>query len=65
MTSAPMLTIHLDSGKKCAECGKGYAVPSGICLTCTSKAIRGKPMKSAIGREVQARWKRQVARGFK
>lgn len=48
------ITIHMDAN--CAECGKGGAVDSGICLACTNKAIRGKPMKSATGRAVQARW---------
>lgn len=50
----PTVTIDLD--KKCAECGKGGAVASGICLECTTKAIQGKPMRSAIGRAVAARW---------
>jgi hypothetical protein len=58
MTSAPTVTVHLD--RKCAECGKGGAVDSGICLGCTNKAIRGTPMKSPTGRAVQERWKRQA-----
>jgi len=53
------LTITVDMDKKCAECGKGGAVASGLCLNCTSKVIEGKPMKSAIGRAVQARFRDQ------
>ena len=49
-------TITIDMDKKCAECGKGGAVPSGICLKCTTKAISGKPMKSLQGRLVQHRF---------
>jgi hypothetical protein len=58
-------TFHIDLDRKCAECGKGGSMPSGICLRCTTKAISKQPMKSAIGRAVQERWKRQVARGWK
>jgi hypothetical protein len=50
------VTITIDMDKKCVECGKGGAVPSGICMKCTTKAISGKPMKSAIGRAVQKRF---------
>lgn len=49
----PIITIDLD--KKCAECGKGGAAPSGICLKCTGKAISGKQMKSWQGRAVAKR----------
>jgi hypothetical protein len=49
-------TITIDMDKKCAECGRGGAVPSGICLKCTGKAISGKPMKSAQGRAVYKRF---------
>lgn len=54
----PTFTVHLD--KKCAECGKGGAVDSGICIGCTSKAISGKPMRSAKGRAVALRFKETV-----
>lgn len=56
--STPTVTIHLDA--KCLECGKPGPADSGICLACTNKAIRGTPMKSAVGRAVQARWKDQL-----
>lgn len=49
----PTITINLDA--KCAECGRGGAAASGICLRCTSKALGPKPLKSAIGRAVQRR----------
>jgi hypothetical protein len=41
--------------KKCAECGKGGAVASGICIRCTTKAITGNTMKSWQGKAVQER----------
>jgi len=56
--SVPTITINMDI--KCAECGKGGAAESGICMSCTLKAMRDKPMKSAIGRAVQARNKQQL-----
>ena len=49
-------TVTIDMDKKCAECGKGGAVPSGICLKCTGKAITGKEMKSWQGRAVARRF---------
>lgn len=49
----PTITINMD--KKCAECGKGGAAESGICLSCTSKAITGRTMRSEVGRAVQRR----------
>lgn len=53
-------TITIDLDKKCAECGKGGAVPNGLCLKCTSKAFdpRAK-MKTSVGRAVQRRWQEQ------
>lgn len=52
-----MTTLHVtvDMGKKCAECGGGGAVESGICLACTLRAMRGENMRSATGRAVQKR----------
>lgn len=55
-------TINIDMDKKCAECRKPGAVESGICLRCTSKALSGRPMKSAIGKAVQDRINRYAAR---
>jgi hypothetical protein len=51
-------TVHItiDVDKKCAECGKGGAMPSEICMKCTTKAVTGKPMKSWQGRAVQLRF---------
>ena len=53
----PTFTINLD--KKCAECGsdKAGVADNGLCLGCTTKALRGfKKMKSAQGRAVAARF---------
>ena len=50
------VTISMD--QKCAECGKGGSVPSGICMKCTVKAMdQAAVMRSREGRAVQARWK--------
>lgn len=49
------VTINIDMDKKCAECGKGGATGSGICLKCASNAIIGKPMKSRQGQAVASR----------
>ena len=55
--------IEIDFDKKCAECGKPGATPSGICLKCVIKAMAGKQMKSAQGKVVQRRiWKTQEKR---
>lgn len=49
------VTINIDMDRKCAECGKGGAVDSGICLKCTTKAFGATRMKSETGRAVQDR----------
>jgi hypothetical protein len=49
----PTITINMD--KPCAECGKGGAANSGICLQCTVKALDRRPMKSAAGKAVARR----------
>ena len=54
--------IEIDFDKKCAECGKSGATPSGICLDCVGKAMADKPMKSAQGKAVQVRIKRELLR---
>ena len=52
--------LEIDFDKKCAECGKSGATPSGICLKCVTKAMAGKQMKSKEGKIVQRRiWKTQ------
>lgn len=53
--TCPTITVYTD--KCCPECGKPGAVQSGICVSCTTKALSDQPMKSAIGRAVQARFK--------
>lgn len=58
MSIIPTVSINLDA--KCAECGKGGAAASGICLACTNRAIRGMKMKSVPGRGVQERWQQQA-----
>lgn len=60
MTRIPTFTVNLDA--KCAECGKGGALPSGICLDCTTKAIQGRPMKSPQGKAVAERFRQNVGR---
>jgi hypothetical protein len=55
------LTINIDMDRKCAECGKGGAADSGLCLTCASKTLADKPMRSAIGRAVQRRTQELLA----
>ena len=53
--TAPTITINMD--KKCSECGKPGASDSGICLSCATKAITGRVMKSQAGKAVAARFK--------
>lgn len=55
-------TITVDLAKKCAECGKGGAVASGICLGCSAKAVSGRTMKSETGRAVQRRFFEQKSK---
>ena len=53
------IVVNMD--KKCAECGKGGAATSGICLRCFSKAVGAtQPLKSARGREIQAAMQAQL-----
>lgn len=54
--------IKIDLDKKCVECGRGGAMPSELCLKCTSKAISGKPMKSWQGRAVAKRFEENMRR---
>ena len=49
-------TITIDMDRKCEECREGGAVASGLCLSCTSRAMNGKPMKTETGRLVQLRF---------
>lgn len=47
-------TIDINMDKKCAECGKGGATQSEVCLSCAAKAIQGKKMKSRQGKILQS-----------
>jgi len=49
-------TITLDMDRKCDECRKGGAASSGLCLSCTTRAMGAKPMKSETGRLVRLRF---------
>ena len=42
-------TISVDMDAECAECGKPGRCGNGLCMSCTTKAISGKRMKSAAG----------------
>lgn len=55
MQTVPTINISFD--KKCAECGssKSGVAENGLCLGCTTKAIKGKRMKSAQGAAVAQR----------
>lgn len=55
------LNISIDESKTCAECGKGGAAESGICMTCATKIVGGKPMRSETGKAIAARWQRMKA----
>ena len=54
--------VNINMDKKCLECGKGGATDSGVCLSCCTKAISGKPMKSAQGRVVAQRMRAAIDR---
>jgi hypothetical protein len=56
------VTINVRMGVKCAECRKGGAMDSGICLRCAAKAFSDKPMKSAVGQAVQRRMQKHQPR---
>jgi hypothetical protein len=53
------LTIEIDMGKRCVECGKGGAMQSGLCLKCTSRAWHtDKPITSEQAKAVRKRFRR-------
>ena len=57
-----VLNINMDA--KCAECRRGGATKSGLCLGCCAKAMDPKrKMKSPQGASLQARFKEQFAAG--
>lgn len=58
------LTITVKMDVKCAECKQGGACDNGLCLGCTSKAIKGKKMKTAQGAFVAARFDKLKREGF-
>jgi len=35
-----MITIEIDMDRKCKRCGKGGALPTGICMRCLTKALK-------------------------
>ena len=48
--------ININMDKKCAECGKGGATDSGICLNCLARAMNPlHKMRSRQGAVVQKR----------
>ena len=50
------IVLNIDMDKKCAECGKGGATDSGICLNCLARAMNPlHKMRSRQGAVVQAR----------
>jgi hypothetical protein len=61
MTKRAPLVININMNNKCAECAKGGAVQNGLCLSCTTKAMRDQPMKSWQGQAVQARMAAMVS----
>jgi predicted amidophosphoribosyltransferase len=56
------ITINVREDRLCAECGKPWATDNELCLECSRKAITGKRMRSDVGRAVQARAKKIMAR---
>ena len=49
------ISFSVDMDAHCDECGKEGQCGNGLCLSCTEKAITGKPMKSATGKAVAKR----------
>ena len=63
MTESTNVKIVIDMDRDCAECGKGGALPTDLCLRCTTKAIEGKrPMKSWQGQGMRNRWNQRRAK---
>ena len=56
-----VITVNMDD--KCRECGKGGAMPCGLCLRCITKAIGGKAMMSEEGRTMRVRFYKSRERG--
>lgn len=52
---AEAVVLHIDLDKKCVECRRGGATPSGLCLRCCNKALLAKPMRTPQGRALQIR----------
>jgi len=55
------ITINMD--KTCAECGQKGAVPSGLCLSCTTKAMQNRAMRSEAGKLVAERFQKRFGKG--
>jgi hypothetical protein len=60
MSTVPTITINLEA--RCDECGNAGCADSGLCLKCTTKAIRRETMRSMAGRAVQRRYFEFVGR---
>jgi hypothetical protein len=56
MSIGSNVTVEVDMGKKCVECGKGGATQNGCCLRCFTKAMGDKPMNSELGRLLRRRF---------
>lgn len=55
--------ISIDLDQRCQECNKSGTASGGLCLKCVSKAMTGKPMKSASGKEAARRIAERIGRG--
>jgi hypothetical protein len=56
------LVLNINMDERCLECKKGGATPCGLCLSCVTKAMDPKrQMKSAMGRAMQDKLRRQFA----
>lgn len=57
-----IVSIDIDLNKRCVECGQtGTINASPICMTCMSRAIEGKPMKTPFGQSYAQRVKDAAA----
>ena len=58
---ADNVVVTIDLGRKCVECHKAGATPSGLCLRCATKAMSQlAKMKTPEGRAIQARFAGQL-----
>lgn len=52
--------IDIDIDKKCAECRKGGATGSGVCLGCAAKVLGSGRLKSPEARALRVRMRSQA-----